>query len=82
MKMLKSEQLKTEIIKEDTKDITYILMDTPIETKVNQEIQSEDSLEKQVLMLRKEVAWLKKEFLALKKQSPRISHSHSQSIDF
>jgi len=73
MKMVKSSQLKTEVIKENDKEITYIILDDEIEKKIKNSIvpienQRDESLEETVKLLQKEVKILREELEVLKKK--------------
>ena len=73
MKMVKSGKLKTEIVEENGKEITYILLDEAIEKEVQGSIvpieeQEELTLREIVKVLQKEVKFLREEMEELKKK--------------
>ena len=73
MKMVKSGKLKTEIVEEHEKEITYILLDEAIEKEikggiVSIEKQEELTLREIVNVLQKEVKLLREEIEVLKKK--------------
>lgn len=73
MKMVKSGKLKTEIVEENEKEITYILLDDAIEKEIEGSIvpieeQEELTLREIVEKLRKEVKLLREEIEAVKKK--------------
>ena len=73
MKMVKSGKLKSEVIEEKGKEVTYIIMDDNIENEVKEGIvkvekSGEAKLKVEMEMLTKEVALLRAEIEALKKQ--------------
>jgi len=72
IKMVKSGKIKTDIIEENGKDITYILLDNTIEKEVKagivpMEEKHEVALKEEIRLLREEVQWLRKEMETLKK---------------
>jgi len=73
MKMVKSGKLKTEILEEEGKEITYILLDEAIEKEIQDSIvpieeQEELTLREIVKVLQKEVKFLREEIEELKKK--------------
>ncbi len=73
MKMVKSGTLKTEIVEENEKEVTYILLDEDIEEEVKKGIvsvgkQEELTLREVVNALQKEVKFLREEVGELKKR--------------
>ena len=73
MKMVKSGKLKTEIVEENEKEVTYILLDETIEKEIKGSIvpiekQEELTLRKTVKVLQKEVKLLREEIEVLKKK--------------
>ncbi|WP_295417715.1 hypothetical protein [Sulfurovum sp.] len=73
MKMTKSGKLKTDIVEENGKEITYILLDDAIEKDVEEGIvpmeeRDETMLKMEVMTLKKEVQHLKEEIEELKKR--------------
>ncbi len=71
LKMVKSGKLDTETVEENGKEVTYILLDTNIETD-NKEIlpivgKSRMTLEEEINKLNREVEFLRKEIDLLKK---------------
>lgn len=73
MKMVKSGKLKTEIVEENEKEITYILLDEAIEKEIEGSIvpiekQEELTLREIVKVLQKEVKLLREEIEVLKKK--------------
>ena len=73
MKMVKSGKLKTEIVEENEKEITYILLDETIEKEIESSIvpvkkQEEFTLREIVKVLQKEVKLLREEIEVLKKK--------------
>ena len=73
MKMVKSGKLKTEIVGENKKEITYILLDQAIEKEIEDNIvpiekQEELTLRELVKVLQKEVKLLREEIEVLKKR--------------
>ena len=73
MKMVKSGKLKTEIVEENEKEITYILLDEAIEKEIESSIvpiekQEESTLRVIVQELQKEVKLLREEIEVLKKR--------------
>jgi hypothetical protein len=73
MKMAKSGKLKTDIVEEDGKEVTYILLDGDIEKKIQEGIipikkRDESSVKEMIRVLQDEVKWLRKELDALKKR--------------
>ena len=73
MKMAKSGKLKTEIVEENEKEITYILLDEAIEKEIEGSIvpiekQEELTLREIVKVLQKEVKLLREEIEVLKKK--------------
>ncbi len=73
MKMVKSGKLKTEIVEENEKEMTYILLDEAIEKEIESGIvpvekQGELTLREIVNVLQKEVKLLREEIEVLKKK--------------
>jgi len=73
MKMVRSGKLKTEIVEENEKEITYILLDEAIEKEIEGSIvpiekQEELTLREIVKVLQKEVRLLREEIEVLKKK--------------
>ena len=73
MKMVRSGKLKTEIVEENEKEITYILLDEAIEKEIEGGIvpiekQEELTLREIVKALQKEVKLLREEIEVLKKK--------------
>lgn len=73
MKMVKSGKLKSEVLEEAGKELTYILLDDEIETQVKAGIvpfdkKEEFEMKKIVKELQKEVSQLQLEIEALKKR--------------
>jgi len=73
MKMLKSGKLKTEVVNENGKDMTYIILDDETEKEVREQSipskdESELGLKDEMQILRKEIAFLRSEIEALKKR--------------
>jgi len=73
MKMVKSGKLKTEIVEENGKEVTYILMDEAVEKEIEGSIvpieeQEELTLREIVKVLQKEVKFLREEIEVLKKR--------------
>lgn len=73
MKMVKSSKLKSETIKENGKEIIYIVLDDKIEKEVRNGIvsiekQEESTLKEMVKMLQKEMRILREEIEVLKKK--------------
>jgi len=73
MKMVKSGKLKTEIVEENEKEVTYILLDEAIEKEIQNSIvpieeQEELTLREIVKVLQKEVKLLREEIEVLKKR--------------
>jgi len=73
MKMVKSGKLKSEIIEEDGKEITYILLDEKIEDEIKEGIVtvekiSQAKLQEEMKILKKEVELLRAEIEELKKK--------------
>ncbi len=73
VKMVKSGKLKTEIVKENEQDITYILLDEAIEKEIKDSIvpiekQEELTLREIVKGLQKEIRVLREEIEVLKKK--------------
>jgi len=67
VKMVKSGELKSEVVEEDGKETTYILCDETKKTTVNQPASTQESKETDRLTaLEREVAILKRELDALK----------------
>ncbi len=66
MKMVKSGKLKTEIVEEEGKEVTYILLDEAIEKEIENSIVH--TKEKEELMLQEEFKVLKKEMKSLRKE--------------
>lgn len=72
VKMTKSGEVPTEIVHEDGKDVTYILIDDNVEQEVSKKIIHEEksepySLRKENQRLKKEIEKLKEEIRVLKK---------------
>ncbi len=70
MKMLKSGKLKTEIIEENGKEITYILLDEAIEKEIREQIVPMEH--KEEFMLREEMKFLRKEIQLLRKDVDKL----------
>ncbi|HFU77772.1 MAG TPA: hypothetical protein ENK98_08640 [Epsilonproteobacteria bacterium] len=73
MKMVKSGKLKSEVIEENGKEITYIIMDETIESEVKEAIVSaekttETKLQEEMKILTAEVQLLRTEIETLKKK--------------
>jgi hypothetical protein len=73
MKMAKSGKLKTDIVKENGKEVTYILLDKAIEKEIQKGIvpikeKDEASLKEMISILQKEVRQLREEMSMLKKR--------------
>ncbi len=73
VKMVKSGKLKTEIVEENEKNITYILLDEATEKEIEKDIvpveeQEEPTLREIVRVLQKEVKLLREEVEVLKKK--------------
>ena len=73
MKMVKSSKLKSEVIKENGRDITYIILDDEIEKEIRKSIvpmqeQEDASLKEIVKALQIEVKILREELEVLKKK--------------
>ncbi len=71
MKMARTGKLQTEVIEEEGKEATYILVDEAKEAKIRAQIipdKAERSLEEELRLLKAEVALLKKEVAALKRE--------------
>jgi len=68
MKMVKSGDVKSEIVKENGKDVSYVLIDEAQEKKVSESIIETSS---QKLTLKEENALLKKEIERLKAELER-----------
>ncbi len=73
MKMVKSGKLKSEVIEENGKEITYIIIDEGIETEVKEGIVSAENtakknLDEEIKLLSNEVGLLRMEIEALKKR--------------
>jgi len=73
MKMVKSGKLKSEVIEENGKETTYIIMDKTIENEVKKGIVTveklgEAKLQEEMKMLTNEVQLLRAEIEALKKK--------------
>jgi len=73
VKMAKSGQIPTEIIAEEGKDVTYVLIEDKVEQKVSNAIVHEEktepySLRKENARLKKEIEKLKQEIHSLKKR--------------
>ncbi len=73
VKMVKSGKLKTEIVEENEKNITYILLDEVTEKEIEKGIvpveeQEEPTLREIVRVLQKEVKLLREEVEVLKKK--------------
>ncbi len=67
VKMVKSGELKSEVVEEDGKETTYILCDETKKTTVNQQASTQESKEiDRLTALEREVAILKRELDALK----------------
>jgi signal-transduction protein with cAMP-binding, CBS, and nucleotidyltransferase domain len=73
MKMVKSRKLKTDIVEEDGKEVTYILLDEAIEKEIQKGIvpieeKDDASLKEMIRVLQKEVRLLREEIEVLKKR--------------
>jgi len=73
MKMVRSGKLETEILDEEGKEVTYILVDEAKEAEIQKQIipakeANRRSLEEEVSLLKAEVAMLKKEVAALQRE--------------
>jgi len=73
MKMAKSGKLKTDIVEENGKEVTYIVLDETIEKEVQEGIvpieeKEKASVEEMIKVLQKEVRLLREELDALKKR--------------
>jgi len=73
VKMTKSGQIPTQIVNEDGRDVTYIVIDDSLEKKVSDAIIHEEkkepySLRKENERLKKEIEKLKQEIISLKKR--------------
>ena len=73
MKMVKSGKLKSEVVEEAGKELTYILLDNEIEAQVKAGIvpleqKEEFDMKEVVKLLQKEVGLLREEIEALKKR--------------
>jgi len=73
MKMVKSTKLKTEVVEENGKEVTYILLDEATEAEiaagiVTIEKKGEVKLQEEMKMLRNEVVLLRAEIEVLKKK--------------
>ena len=73
MKMVKSGKLKSEVVKEDEKEVTYILLDEDIEREIKEGIvpienKEESTLKEIVKVLQQDVKLLRKEIEELKKR--------------
>ncbi len=73
MKMVKSRKLKTDIVEEDGKEVTYILRDEAIEKEIQKGIvpieeKDDASLKEMIRVLQKEVRLLREEIEVLKKR--------------
>jgi ectoine hydroxylase-related dioxygenase (phytanoyl-CoA dioxygenase family) len=73
MKMIKSGKLKSEIVEENGKEVTYIVLDEAIEAEVKAGIvtiekKGEVKLREEMKILSSEVALLRAEIEALKKK--------------
>jgi len=73
MKMLKSGKLKSEIVEENGKEVTYIILDEATESEVKSGIvtiekKGEAKLREEMKILSSEVALLRAEIEALKKK--------------
>jgi len=73
MKMAKSGKLKTDIVEENGKEVTYIVLDETIEKEVQEGIipieeKEKASVEEMIKVLQKEVKLLREELDALKKR--------------
>ncbi len=73
MKMVKSGKLKTEVVEENGKETTYILLDDETEKEIKEQIiplkeKVENRLAEEVQSLRKEVVFLRQEIETLKKR--------------
>ena len=66
VKMTKAGQIPTEVVQEEGKDVTYILIDDAVEKEISDSIIHEEK--KEPYSLRKENARLKKEIEDLKKE--------------
>ncbi|GIT98027.1 hypothetical protein [Sulfurovum sp. TSL1] len=72
VKMTKSGQVATETVVENGKDVVYILLDDPVEEKVQKSTVKEEITE--TYSLRKENARLKKEIEKLKKEITQLKN--------
>jgi len=73
MKMVKSGKLKSEIVEENGKETTYILLDEDIEKEIKEGIvpiegKVEAALREEMKSLRKEIQLLREEIEVLKKR--------------
>ena len=73
MKMVKSGKLKTDIVEENGKEKTYILLDEATENEVRKQIvpleeKEESTLKEEVKILKKEIQLLREEIEVLKKK--------------
>jgi len=73
MKMVKSRKLKTDIVEENGKEITYILLDDKIEKEIKEGIvpiekRDEISVKEMIKVLQNEVKCLREELEVLKKR--------------
>ena len=76
MKMVKSSKLKSEVIEEEGKDITYILLDEAIEEEVKEGIVT---IEKSNYgKLSAEIKMLKDEMKLLRLEIERLKRNHNQ----
>jgi len=74
MKMARNGKLQTEVLEEEGREVTYILVDEAKEAEIRAQIipdKAERSLEEEVTLLKAEVAMLKKEVAALKRGAMR-----------
>ena len=73
MKMLKAGKLKSEVVEEEGREVTYILLDDKIEDEIKEGIVTvekvgEAKLQEEMKMLTNEVQLLRAEIEALKKK--------------
>jgi signal-transduction protein with cAMP-binding, CBS, and nucleotidyltransferase domain len=73
MKMVKAGKLKSEVVEEEGRDVTYILLDDKIEDEIKEGIVTvekvgEAKLQEEMKMLTNEVQLLRAEIEALKKK--------------
>ena len=70
MKMVRGGELKSEIVKENGKEVSYILMDDEIEKEITEKLEGANSKE---LSLEEENALLKEEIVKLKEALERCN---------